>query len=430
MEDGETLYSVCARFHCVSGYRRSEVSSTLMLGHPCGGRSPDLVTGLHHLEEASGHLIQTSESTLRFHTVLGAYFPFMNAARRRDVLDSVAGTDGSISRNDAGLPWSGVLLRHELRCCPECALEDRRRLGFAYWKVEHQFPGIWICRRHGLPLLVQKRRGARNNNWLTVKEANLKRPLASVPPRILGKLKSVADAVSWIASQFRLNPDALSSMARLRLRRQSAIASELKCTVSEIEHIHANHVLELVDSEIEHFVGFRDSKWLRYTLFDKRYSHPLRWGTALAISGPTDPDSLSRDYFEALEREPQPALFDELPGRLRARAPSDLYDALTGPVSIEQAARITNLRAGEVQRWLLKDPQLRKWWKDTSFEVKQRSAVFLLQGTLLANPGATRITLLRNAPWAFRWLETNDRDLLETLAPSPYGQRVQQKLWP
>jgi hypothetical protein len=427
-EEGETVYSVCARFHRRSGYRRPEFSSSLMLGQPHGGRRSDLVIGLQHLQTASSNRIDATESTLRTRTVLGAYLPFMNASRRRAVVDTVLSSDPSTSRAAAGLPWSGVVLRHDLRCCSQCTYEDRGRHGFPYWKVDHQFPGVWMCCVHHLPLLVQSRRGVRNSNWITVDDAKLIESLPHATPQILRQLESVASAICWLASQSVLNVDVLSSMTRLRLRCQQAISCELKCTRAELVRIHEERVRELADT-VDQFRAFHNWTWLRHTLFDRRYAHPLRWGLALAISGSTQSSDLSKDYFEALEREPQQPLFSEFPEPLRALAPKALYEALTGPVSIMQAARISGLREGEIERWLRKDASLASAWKTSGYSVKKRAAIMMLEGELLAHESATRTTILRNAPWAFRWLEKNERPLLDSLVPPPYGRRVQTLLW-
>ncbi|WP_445322812.1 TniQ family protein [Ramlibacter sp. AN1015] len=427
--EGETLYSLCARFHRRSGYARPEYSSNVMLGHPRGGSRPDILTGLRHLEAASGNLIEATESTLRTRTVLRAYLPFMSAPRRREVFAAVAASNRTTSRCAAGLPWNDVVLRHELRCCPECSLEDRSRYGVACWKVDHQLPGVWICSDHGWPLLVQAKRGARNSNWVTVQDAKLIDPLPRPTPQILAQLKSIASAVLWIGSQTALNVDALSSMMRLRLRMQSAIACELKCTKAELESIHSDRVSRVVNSGLSHFRSFQDWTWLRHTLFDRRYAHPLRWALALAISGSTEHSDLSRDYYEALGREPQYSLFPDTPEPLRALAPNALYRALDGPVSIKEAARACGLRQGEIERWLRRDASLSTAWKASTYQVKRRAAVMLVQGVLLAHHDASRTLLLKNARWAFRWLERNERDLLDALAPAPYGRRTQGLLW-
>lgn len=42
---------------------------------------------------------------------------------------------------------------HIWRWCPECNEEDLGRHGRVYWRRTHQLPGVFICTRHGRPLL-------------------------------------------------------------------------------------------------------------------------------------------------------------------------------------------------------------------------------------------------------------------------------------
>lgn len=38
--------------------------------------------------------------------------------------------------------------------------------GWAYWHIKHQFPGVWICTQHALPLLQSKSTGVGRFQWL------------------------------------------------------------------------------------------------------------------------------------------------------------------------------------------------------------------------------------------------------------------------
>ena len=37
---------------------------------------------------------------------------------------------------------------HPLKACHMCMAEDRKSSHIAYWHVEHQYPGVWICQQH------------------------------------------------------------------------------------------------------------------------------------------------------------------------------------------------------------------------------------------------------------------------------------------
>ncbi len=43
------------------------------------------------------------------------------------------------------------------RWCEECTRADRARLGFSYWRITHNLPGVLVCLEHHLPLLANER---------------------------------------------------------------------------------------------------------------------------------------------------------------------------------------------------------------------------------------------------------------------------------
>lgn len=419
--DDETIYSVCARFHRLAGRRNSECSSTLLLGHAAGGAEIDLTSGLLRLEEASQAVISCTESTLRERTVLRSYLPFMSAARRLQVLAACATSSLPLPiRSERGLTWSCSVLEHQLRACPDCSAEQATS-GFAYWVTVHQLPGVWVCAKHRCMLRSMRRRGQRTATWATVSGANFD-SYPEPTEELLDALCKIGACIEWLSSQRSVNLEVLLMQFRTRMRESGLSRSDVKVTDQELGRLH-HRMAAVIKSDIPHFEGYASERWIRLAVRDLRYAHPLHWAMLLAHSGDACSASLSREYDDARARLPEPEFFDETSHKVRACAPTSLYRAMEQCCALEDCARQASLRLAEVQRWLRRDPDLADHRKTTEFSIKHRAAIHCIEGALLHNPALTRVGVLRRVPWAFRWLDQHDPELLSRLAPTPYGRQ-------
>ncbi|WP_428503072.1 TniQ family protein [Roseateles sp.] len=419
--DDETIYSACARFHQLAGRSNSESSSELLLGHAVGGSEIDLVSGLQHLQEASYGLIPCNLETLRQRSVLRAYLPFMSAARRRQVLTACSSSQSPLPiRAERGLTWSCSMLEHHLRACPECAAEHLQA-GFAYWVTGHQLPGVWVCLRHRCALRSMCRRGHRNMTWATV--AGAKFDVRPEPSRdLFAALCNISTCVEWLSAQPSVNLEVLLMQFRSRMRESGFSRSDVKVTDEELRQLHELMHLT-IGSGIPHFAGYDKVNWIRLTVRDLRFAHPLHWAMLLAFSGDACEASLAQEYADAQARLPELELFEDPSVTRRACAPASLYKAMEQFERLEICAQRSSLRIGEVQRWLLRDPALAEHRKASEFKIKHRAATQCIEGALLHNPSLTRVGVLRRVPWAFRWLEAHDPELLGRLTPAPYGRQ-------
>lgn len=69
-----------------------------------------------------------------------------------------------------GLLTSRFRANHPLKACTACMEHDLSDTGWAYWHLEHQYPGVWFCEQHGEPL-----------HEATVKSTGVNRFLWSLP---------------------------------------------------------------------------------------------------------------------------------------------------------------------------------------------------------------------------------------------------------
>lgn len=416
----ETIYSAAARFHEACGYHRPESSSLLLFGHRLGGALIDLPIGLANLEHITGGTVRADAQTLRARTPFGPFLGLMSGERRAAFVAACRGTDIPVAKDRAGMDWNLITTAHALRICRQCARRQIARNGFAYWRADHQRPGVWLCREHDKPLAYMPMRSKKSLAWLQADHClrgHLLIELPGLQHQDLELLRRVADVMEWMCMRTTLDVELLQVAARDRLASAGHLRNELACSQKEYEAIHEQFTKPLIVAGLPHFAGLRRPSWVRQTLIDRRNLHPLRWAVLLAAAGRVDPVSLDQALADASTRVVQPSLFASDDTRRRERAPMRVYQALTGPRTIADAARCSNLRMNELQRWLRRDPELVEHRRITNFEVRHRAACITLQGHARAHPEAMRSQVMAACVWAVRWLQNNDAATLDRLLP-------------
>lgn len=415
----ESLYSALARYHELSGNNRPESTSATMLGHRAGHGMTDTPAGLGWLEQATGGAMSATETTLRERSVWGAYLSLMPSERRKTTLALCSGSDVAKAKVETGLVFNRVASRHPLRLCMACRADQQKRLGFAYWRSPDQWPGRWLCRKHGVPLWYVPQGKAQPRHWQSV-EACVKAGTlrcADLPDGQLPLLGRIGATMDWLAKSATLNPELLQIVVRERLVLGGFLRNEVSCSRAEYVSIHARLTEPLAGAEVPDFTGFTDGRWVRQVLIDRRNAHPLRWAVLLAAAGAVEHEALDRAYHHAASRCPQASLFDPDQFHRRARAPAHIYDALTGPVTVNEAASCAGLRPSELRVWLRRDAALVAHRRQTAEAVRLRAACSTIEGYCRENPRAFRFEVIQGCLWAVRWLEVHDRALLHMLLP-------------
>ena len=421
----ETIYSACARYHFRSGYSDSATSSTRLLGHARGGKHQDLPVGVARLAGLSGGAIAANETTLRERTVLRAFMPLMSPARRAKVVGAcLRSTKSVLAKAYSGLSY-GVTTDHGLRHCSECLQAQYAKHGFVFWRTSHQLPGVWVCPDHQCLLIHLPERSKKRTDWVRVERSAL-RELPLEATAVTQRLSQVSSVMQWIGNSERLHVDALVVMVRARLHEARHTRSDMKATDEELARVHKSEVEPLALTGISQFQGFCDEGWISSCLVDERASQPLKWAVLLGIAGEVDHSALSRAYAVATERISQPSLFDGNYRPRRARAPDAAYIALTGPVTVAEAALASGMRPSELQAWIRRDEMLSQHWRATDFDVRRRAAIFTIEGCTTANPTMMRSQVMTRCLWAVRWLEQNDRQLLNLLLPESQPKYARQ----
>ena len=417
----ETVYSALARFHEAAGFNRAEASSSFLLGHPGGAGMTDVPVRLGRLEQATSGAIKSTEATLRRRSMLAPYLSLMTATRRESMLLGCRTSDLGRVIVKARLVFNRVAPRHPLRLCRNCVAEQRRRRGFAYWRASDQWPGCWVCEIHRLPLWFVPARTRSGGDWLPADRCLLT-DLLQQPAVSKGAdfdfLRRVRAVVGWLAGRASVSPELLGVLVRERLVQGGHLRNEVACSEAEYVAVHEHLTAPLAAAGIPDFVGFHDGRWVRQILIDRRSAHPLRWAVLLAAHGGVGRADLDRAYLAASTRSPQPSLFEGDPGPRRSCAPANVYEALAGPATLDEAVKRSGIRKCELQGWLRRGPLLVKHRRRSSDDVRHRAACFTIEGYVRERPAAFRSAVMRDCLWAVRWLEVHDPETLESLLPA------------
>lgn len=149
----ETLYSWCARYHRLSGNRLARDTSLQLFGSPTAGFWHDMPSHLGAFEERTRQRHGDAEHLCRRHTLLSYYIPFRPATLIQDSITAMTSNSVRDLKFRLGLPASRVGASHPLKACPLCMTDDVAATGIAYWHLDHQFPSVWVCPKHGGKLM-------------------------------------------------------------------------------------------------------------------------------------------------------------------------------------------------------------------------------------------------------------------------------------
>lgn len=156
LDRGELLYSWCGEVHRRNGNPLGVDTSEQLFGDARAGFFHDFPSHLDALvERTDGKLGDARHLALR-HSLLGYYLPFVSKDRAHEILTGVRRGTLARLKFHLALPKSGVGADHPLKGCDRCFDADETNPGHAIWRVEHQWPSVWVCRSHDLPLKMAR----------------------------------------------------------------------------------------------------------------------------------------------------------------------------------------------------------------------------------------------------------------------------------
>lgn len=418
---GETLFSVCARFHNLSAVRRPALTGLLLFGVHRASAKRCVPAGLTMLVRCLSHLFPSELSILQQHTLAALYMRFMAPGQAARASAACAGPAHARERH--AFDWASARFesQHPLRMCPSCVTADRELAGFPFWHLDHQLPGAWVCLDHTEALRLATPASSRNA-WVLPVLAGSSAP-AQVSPRELGLLQCVADTVKRMCGPGFVDLNGLRTQICHNLEQAGVIRASRAVDPERVRRWIANHLGRTGLTHLHAFDAADASDCVVGALGKKRAHHPLRWALLVAC---LRRDGAALDpILDALNGPTQPSLpgFPSLPCVI---APARAYDLMRLGHDMSDIARAGGVTRSVVQRWLM-DPDLHTLWI-----AARRAALFSSHESairaVLAAGITTRQELRLRASASYLWFQRNEPELLERLLPRSRADK-QIPLW-
>jgi len=165
---GETLFSLCSRYHAVSGNHLASTTCLALFGHKTQGCAHDFPARLNHFMTVAGSNLGSIDQIVETRTLLPLYLRFTSSVIAERVRHAAAHNSAGRLKFQLGLLTSRFRANHLLKACPTCMTLDRRDHLTSYWHREHQLPGVWLCRLHGCRLMASnlKATGVSRFQWI------------------------------------------------------------------------------------------------------------------------------------------------------------------------------------------------------------------------------------------------------------------------
>lgn len=107
----------------------------------------------------------TGNYWIQHHTILPVFRALTPAARYVDAYQNLLSGKGDAVFKSLSLIANRQCNTGSMRFCTECAAEDIKEVGLAYWHVEHQLPGNFVCAKHKIRLMSTSVSRKRFDNW-------------------------------------------------------------------------------------------------------------------------------------------------------------------------------------------------------------------------------------------------------------------------
>ncbi len=149
---GETLFSLVSRHHYFLGHALASTTCSKYFGHRQSGSQHDLPSRLSHFVGRTKGCFGDVQSIAECRTLLAYYAKFLSTDELQNAIACMAGDSVAHLKLRLGILTSRFRANHPLKACEACMGEDRTAFGWAYWHIDHQLPGVWICQKHGTVL--------------------------------------------------------------------------------------------------------------------------------------------------------------------------------------------------------------------------------------------------------------------------------------
>ncbi|MEW8203094.1 MAG: TnsD family Tn7-like transposition protein [Candidatus Thiodiazotropha endolucinida] len=148
----ESLFSLVSRLDRLWGLNQSGKTAEWLFGSRGLGIHHDFPSGLSKFEELTQQSLGGAAEIARDRTLLKFYRSFLSSSASASIANMMCGSSVAHLKFQLGLITSRFRANHPLKACPECMAEDQHIQGWAYWHLEHQYPGVWWCLIHDCQL--------------------------------------------------------------------------------------------------------------------------------------------------------------------------------------------------------------------------------------------------------------------------------------
>ena len=282
----QTIYSWGAVFHEKSGNSTVDQTRLQLFGTARGRWHFHIPSHLNELCASTQLRLGTPEAIVRDATTIPYYTQFRDPSVVSSVLEQVRGSNSRGLARDLGMTRSAFNAHPPRRSCHECTLADDDEHGFAYWRRDHQLPGVLVCQKHGTPLLalpynrdsVQREIFLWPNNDWNKKNAQ---SLANCSGETLNDLQRLAKIAADMAGGNRAagySIQKLKNASLLALHDRALIAADGSLSLSKALSEYSSHYVNVerlpeFATAIQRSIGP-----LVFVLRGmERRTHPLEW---------------------------------------------------------------------------------------------------------------------------------------------------------
>jgi hypothetical protein len=418
---GETLYSVCARFHYLTAVRRPALTGLLLFGSHRASSKRCVPVGLTTLVRCLPHLFASEWETLQQHTHASLYLRFMTADQA--ACATAVCTGPMHLRERYPFNWASARFeqQHPLRICPACLAADHDQHGYAYWHLSHQLPGAWVCPDHGEALHLATP-GKTSSSWILPSLVGNTKP-SDLNHSEFEFLKHLADVVHQLCGDRPADLVNLREKICENLEQAGVTQASRALNESKVNRWLAGHLGHLSQTHFQAFDAAAGCECIVGTLGKRKAHHPLRW--AILIACLLMEGAELEEMLRALDGPTQPAL-PGFPVPRAPTAPPHAYTHMRTGEDIFKVAQAAGVTRTVVERWLM-DPQLHALWTSIRLD-RLRSRHQAAIHNALATGVRSRQELRLKAGAAYLWLQRNEPEMLERLAPRSREDR-QLPLW-
>lgn len=468
----ETLYSWCARYHRLSGNRLARDTSLQLFGSATAGFLHDMPSHVGAFAERTRQKLGTAEHLCRQHTLLSYYIPFRSATLIKESITAMTGNSVRDLKFRLGLPASRVGANHPLKACPRCMVEDVGATGIAYWHMDHQYPSVWICPKHGCTLMqcTSRTKTTKRLQWVLPDTVEQESWCDFGAPqgtglKFLQKLAQISsDAVRSTGPN--VNQNMLRDCCLMAAHKRGWLQDSGRANLTAIRLAFLGHtagIPSVPGFEFVRGVAAQDGGFLGGMLrSDRAHKHPVKYFTLIAFlfdswgefAKAANERGSGSDQHSIFEADPRRSLLaqrvrheglsvseaarqldlpfskamywakkDDLPFERRPRIidahlAQMIADGLTRGLNCEEIAHESGTTIDAVRRYRDTHADVREAWNSARSVLQREEFRHDFLKVMHANPNAHQ-TQLRKTPGShFDWLRTHDLEWLATQLPN------------